>query len=194
MGFKADKEWQGKKEANVLEALVGELKRVRHTADMELIVALALLTYLDPPINVLPSNWYMRERRVLRARKLLRVALRKATPQDKCGFKFVSAQGVVSIETVREGGLLAKWNDTRLDAHTRVGPGSRIIEANGETDCKAISKVLLRSGEEPLTHEVVLEVIPADGINAGSDWQEIGRRHFDSRAFEQWAIQRLNCS
>lgn len=177
-----------------MEALVGELRRAGRMAELELIVALALLTYIDPPLNLLPSNWYMSERRVLRSRKLLRVVLRKDTLQDRLGFKFVPKRGVVSIQEVIEGGLLAKWNNTRLDGYARADPGCRIIEANGETDCEAIRKVLRRSSEEPPPHEVVLEVSPADGTNTGSDWQEVGRRHFDSRAFEQWAIQRLNCS
>jgi len=189
--FKKDKEWQGKKEANVVEALVGELSRAGHKAVVQAIAALCLVTYVDPPLNLLPSNWYMSQKRFLPLRRLVRVVLRRAHEQDGCGFKMESDSYSVLLKEIEADGPLETWNIAQLDGWdwAVIEPGSQILEANGEATPDGIIRILTEFCKEPVPCKMVLEVALAEHPDYDDHWSEVGQRHL-AGDFSSWALRR----
>jgi len=60
--FRADKEWAHKKEANVMEALIGALHKAQLGGLAVAAVTLCFACSVVWPPGVIPSNWYMAEK------------------------------------------------------------------------------------------------------------------------------------
>merc|ERR1712196_410463 len=60
--FKADKQWSGKMEANVAEALIGALSSAGLHGLASACICLCLICYVAWPDAVLPSNWTMADK------------------------------------------------------------------------------------------------------------------------------------